>query len=417
VQAPPENLARVFREESGRVLSGLIRVFGDFQLAEDALQDAFVRASELWPSGGLPDNPGAWLARVARNFGLNRASRERSSPVRSGELPEVAALEKELDPLGLPDDLLRLIFTCCHPAISGPSQVALTLRTLCGLSTEEIARAYLSDETAMAQRLVRAKKKIREARIPYEVPARDELPERTEAVLAVVYLVFNEGYAATMGDDLLRADLCAEAIRLGRIVCEVMPGEAETLGLLALMLFHDARKLSRVDAQGDLVPLEEQDRSRWDRARAEEASALLDEAIGLGRPGPYQVQAAIAALHVQARRAEDTDWRQIAALYGGLMSQAPSSVIALNHAAAVAMAEGPEAGLALLEGLDGSPELSGYYLLPAARADLLRRAGRFGEAATAYQAALGLVKNGRERAYLERRLRSLREHPRARLDR
>lgn len=398
-------IAQVFKAESGRVLSGLIRVLGDFQLAEDAVQDAFVRASETWPRDGIPQNPAAWITTVARNTALNRSNRERNGPLRAKEeLPEVAAPET---PPQLPDDQLRLIFTCCHPAISGPNQIALTLRTLRGLSTAEIARAFLSDEVAMAQRLVRAKKKIREAKIPYEVPSAEDLPVRLEAVLSVIYLVFNEGYASAFSDELVRTELCADAIGLARLLNLLLPDEAEAMGLLSLMLLHDARRDTRTDANGDLVVLEEQDRNRWHQAAIAEGTQLLDRAMALRVPGPYQIKAAISALHCAAKTAAETDWKQIAALYGSLMRFEPTPVVELNLAAATGMADGPDAGLKLLEQLSADPELAGYHLLPAARADLLRRAGRRDEAAAAYREALVQVTNPSERRYLEKRLAAL----------
>ncbi len=403
----------ICRAEGARVLAGLIRRFGDFDLAEDAMQDAFTKAIEVWPVQGLPAAPAAWLTTVARRRAVDLLRRRRTGPVYTDEPPDVAAPafddddDAHADPAGrsgVADDRLRLLFTCCHPAIAQPAQMALALRTLCGLSTREIARAFLEPEATAAQRLVRVKKKILEARIPYEVPAQEMLAQRLAAVLGVIYLVFNEGYSSTEDDTLVRPDLCAEAIRLARLVVELMPQEAEARGLLALMLLADARRPARVSADGALVPLEEQDRSLWNAESIAHGLAELDAALGLRRRGPYQLQAAISALHARAARAEDTDWKQIAALYGGLLREQPGAVVELNAAVAVAMAEGPAQGLAWTERLRDADELKGYHLLSAARADLLRRLDRRAEAAAAYAEALALVRNPAERLYLERRL-------------
>ncbi len=400
----------ICREHGGRVLAGLIRRFGDFELAEDALQEAFTSALEHWPTQGLPATPAAWLTTVAQRRALDMLRRRASGPLYSSEPPDMAAPEAQEAPLhpadvsGVEDDRLRLVFTCCHPALACPAQVALALRSLCGLSTREIARAFLEAESATAQRLVRAKKKILDAGIPYEVPAREQLAQRLEAVLGVVYLVFNEGYAATDTPGLTRPDLCREAIRLGRMLAEVMPQEAEVLGLLALMRLHDARRAARLCASGMLVPLEEQDRALWNRSAIDEGLELLDTALAMRQRGPYQLQAAIAALHARASRAEDTDWKQIAALYGGLRLEQPGAVVELNAAVALAMAEGADKGLAWLENLQAHAELNGYHLFHAARADLLRRLARLPEACEAYRRALGLVRNAAERQYLEARL-------------
>jgi RNA polymerase sigma-70 factor, ECF subfamily len=401
-------IATVYRQESGRVLARLIRLFGgDFALAEEALHDAFEAALAQWPTEGVPATPRAWILRTARNKAIDRLRRRVRLEEKLTALgPEEEAIDGigEGDDLSIEDDRLRLIFTCCNPALAIEAQVALTLRTLCGLATEEIARAFLVPVPTMAQRLVRAKQKIAVAGIPYRVPPLEELPERLEAVMAVVYLVFTEGYAATAGDALIRRDLCGEAIRIGRLLESLLPGRPEPKALLALLLLHDARRDARLDARGDLVVLDEQDRARWDRASLAEGLALLDEALLRGATGPYALQAAIAALHARAARPEDTDWPQIAELYRALLRVSPSPVVELNHAVAVAMASGPEAGLALLGELVGREGIRGYHLLPAARADLLRRAGRAAEAAAAYTEALALVGNAAERRYLERRL-------------
>ena len=409
----------ICRAEGARVLAGLIRRFGDFDLAEDAMQDAFTKAIEVWPMQGLPAAPAAWLTTVARRRAVDLLRRRRSGPLYMDEPPDVAAPDPiddadagdGLDPAhrsGVADHRLRLLFTCCHPAIAQPAQMVLALRTLCGLSTREIARAFLEPEATTAQRLVRVKRKILDARIPYEVPTQELLPQRLATVLGVIYLVFNEGYSTTEHDALVRPDLCAEAIRLARLVVELMPLEPEARGLLALMLLSDARRPARVAADGALVPLEEQDRSRWHAGAIAQGLEQLDTALAQRRRGPYQLQAAISALHARAACAEDTDWKQIAALYGGLLREQPGAVVELNAAVAVAMAEGPEQGLVWIERLHESGELNGYHLLSAARADLLRRLGRHTEASDAYAQALALVRNPAERLYLERRLKECR---------
>jgi RNA polymerase sigma-70 factor (ECF subfamily) len=392
-------IERVFKEERGRILATLIRVVGDFDRAEDALAGALEAALRQWPEDGQPDNPRAWLIRAARNKAVDDLRHAQVAERKREELAELISAE---EPAGS-DDRLRLIFTCCHPALAAEAQVALTLRTLGGLSTEEIARAFLVPGPTMAQRLLRAKQKIAGARIPYRVPEEEDLPERLEAVMAVIYLVFNEGYAATSGDALVRRELAAEAIALGRLLVELLPRPAPK-ALLALMLLHDSRRDARVTNEGDMVLLEDQDRARWDQAQIAEGLVLVEEALRAGPAEPYAVQAAIAALHARAARAADTDWRQIAALYARLFALQPSAIVMLNHAVAVAMSDGPQAGLGLLDQLVSRRLLPGYHLLPAARADLLRRLGRRAEAAQAYREALALVGNEAERRFLAGRL-------------
>jgi RNA polymerase sigma-70 factor (ECF subfamily) len=409
-------IEQVYRDESARILATLIRLLGDFDLAEEVTQEAFAVAVEQWPRQGVPENPRAWLVSTARNKAVDRIRRRMRFEKKQDELQrftrvrEPLALapasdgEGESEDAMLSDDRLRLIFTCCHPALQTESQVALTLRTLCGLSTEEIAKAFLAPVPTMAQRLVRAKGKIRDARIPYRVPPTEDLAERIEAVMLVVYLVFNEGYNAASGDALFRRDLCSEAIRLGRLLCELLPREAEAAGLLALMLLHDSRREARMDANGEILLLEGQDRSRWNQAQIGEGLALVESALRGTAPGPYAVQAAIAAVHARAWRAEETDWAQIAALYGVLLRLQPSPVVELNRAVAVAMSQGAEAGLRLLQELEKRGELGGYYLLPAAQADLARRLEQWTAAAGAYRRALALATNEAERKFLSKRL-------------
>jgi RNA polymerase sigma-70 factor (ECF subfamily) len=400
-----------FRSDWGRVVAYLIRVTGNWDLAEECAQDAFERALEHWPRDGIPSSPAAWLKTTARNRALDQLRR---ATVGEAKLKELTMLQPsdeaaDGDESGIEDDRLRLMFTCCHPALPIEAQVALTLRTLAGLTTPEIARAFLVPDETMAKRLTRAKRKITEARIPYRVPAAHRLGERLRAVLVVIYALFNEGYGASAGDELIRKDLCAEAIRLGRLLAELMPDEPEALGLLSLMLLQDSRRAARVDPDGELVTLEEQDRGLWDQAAIAEACAVLDRAVRLRGPAPYQLQAAIAACHALAPSAAETDWREIAVLYDRLSEIVPTPVVLLNRAVAVAMADGPASGLELVDELEGAGALAGYYLLPATRADLLRRLNRYREAGTAYRRALELAPTDAERRFLARRLSELPE--------
>ena len=404
---------RTFRQESGRAVATLIRVLRDFDAAEEAVQEAFVAALERWPRDGVPDNPGAWITQVARNKAIDRVRRERSLRDKEAVLerlealrPPIAGPAEALVAQGeIEDDRLRLIFTACHPALAPEARVALTLRTLGGLSTAEIARAFLVAETTMAQRLVRAKAKIAKAGIPYRVPDAEQMPERLPGVLATLYLIFNEGYLASSAEGLIREDLCAEAIRLTRVTLSMLPGEPELRGLLALMLLNDARRPARVDATGEAVPLEDQDRSLWDAERIAGGVALSEEAAAAGPVGPYTVQARIAAAHATAASPADTDWARIVRLYEWLSKVSPSPVVELNRAAAVAMAEGPERGLELIDAIEGIDE---YQPLHAARADLLRRLGRDAEAAAAYERTLALSENPTERRFIEARTAELR---------
>jgi RNA polymerase sigma-70 factor (ECF subfamily) len=415
MDAAQRMVAQTFRRESGRILAGLISQVRDFELAQDALADALLVALERWPIEGIPRNPGAWMSTIARRKAINRLHRESTLARKQLLLQEMLEREEqrgaeEMDDVSIPDERLKLLFTCCHPALALEAQVALTLHTLGGLSTAEIASAFLVPHATMAQRLVRAKRKIKEAGLPYRVPPVEALGERVEAVLRVLYLIFNEGYSATSGQDLIRRDLCDEAIRLARVLSMLLAQASlqealpEALGLLALLLLHDARREARIGSDGEPLLLEEQDRALWDQGKKREGLAMLEEGLRMKKPGPYQIQAAISALHVQAERPEETDWPQIAALYKQLWRLTPSPIIELNRAVAVAMADGPLAGLVLLDRPEMQQVLARYHLFHAARADLLQRAGRLTEARSAYREALTLCQNEHDRIYLHQRL-------------
>jgi RNA polymerase sigma-70 factor, ECF subfamily len=401
----------VFREESGRIIATLIRISGSFDRAEEAMQEAFASALASWPEKGVPQNPGAWITTAAHRKLIDQSRREKTRQEKQDSLryeTETLAAPNSCESdeafMHFQDDRLRLIFTCCHPALRPEAQVPLTLKTLGGLTTTEIAKAFLISEATVAQRIVRAKRKIEEAGISYEVPSPDRLPERLASVQAVIYLIFNEGYIATAGDRLIRTDLCGEAIRLARVLCELLPNEPENLGLLALMVLHDSRRDARVNHAGELVPLEEQDRSLWHRGQIYEGLQLVEQALRKGCVGPFQLQAAIAAVHAEARTPGETDWRQIAALYGELGRRHPSPVVCLNHAVAIAMSEGLERGLTLIDQLGSRDELESYYLYHSARADILRRLRRRDEALQEYRRAIDLTTNAVEQQYLRRRM-------------